>query len=490
MDCVERQGECTAACELGAARNYTAVAPASELGQPCTGPTDCLSGEGACATTTPPTGVGRVAAGVLGAVVLVAAVALLFRRRRANNQHGAPLPAVGLMVQNAAFEPPNQAAPHHVNLHSHAQTGNVVVTTATNQVGFLVPMEVQAPGGGYLQAAAGAQEADQFPDPTPTPPTKLSDSSTVDDSEIYDAVYTENPLEDMYDLPYCTLEQAVALAQVHSGEDLQAAVRASKAFAAKLARTNKLGPLTEAEAAVVNLYTQQTPKLYFYVNGALGGYGKGGRSALHHYLPYIKLLRAALRKLPPQYTTIVYRGSKCPLHKLIPYASVGLHVVWWAFTSTSRSKDARKEFGGGSGTIFQISSNDGRDISQYSSFGDEKEVVLLPGSQFVIDYICPYGGSEEVRMHQLPPEDGGGDADADAEGSIYGEPADPPVYDEADCLVLQSSAAGGGSSSGGGAAPPVDYAVYAGSTDGVYGAQSAATDAVYASADGTDQSLA
>ena len=93
-------------------------------------------------------------------------------------------------------------------------------------------------------------------------------------------------------------------------------------------------------------------------------------------------------------------------------------------------------------------------------------------------------------MHQLQPEDGGGDADADAEGSIYGEPADPPVYDEADCLVLQSSAAGGGSSSGGGAAPPVDYAVYAGSTDGVYGAQSAATDAVYASADGTDQSLA
>jgi hypothetical protein len=270
---------------------------------------------------------------------------------------------------------------------------------------------------------------------------------------------------------------------MHCGGDLQAAVRAAKAFASKLARNNKLGHLTESEAAVVNLYTQQTPKLYFYVNGALGGYGKGGRSALHHYLPYIKLLRASLRKLPPQYATLVYRGVKLPLQTLIPYASVGQHVVWWAFTSTSRSKDVRTEFGGSTGTIYQISSNDGRDISQYSLYGDEEEVVLLPGSQFVIDYICPYGESEEVRMHQLKPD---GENCGEGEEIIYAEPIDPPLYDEADYLVLQGEAG----DDAGGEAAPIDYSVYAGSTDGVYAAQSTFNDAVYAPADDTGHSLA
>jgi len=423
-----------------------------------------------------------VAAGVVGGSVLLVVVAFLLYRRRANNQHGAPIPAIGVMVQNDAFDP--QAA-YHVNMNDQAQTGNVVVTTAADQVGFIVPMEGEPPG----VVAAGEQEADPNPTPTITTtkptPTKIYDSTTVEESEIYDEIYTENPLAGIYDLPYCTLERAAAQAQIHSGGDLQAAVRAAKAFAAKLARTNKLGLLTEAEAAVVNLYTQQTPKLYYYVNGALGGYGKGGRSALHHYLPYIKLLRIALRKLPPQHATIVYRGVHLPLQTLIPNASVGQHIVWWAFTSTSQSKDVRTEFSGSTGTVFQISSNDGRDVSQYSSYGDEEEVVLLPGSQFVIDYICPYGESEEVRMHQLKPEDGSDDG----EETIYGEPVDPPVYDEADHLVLQGSV-GGGSSSGGEAPPPIDYCVYAGSTDGIYGEQSTANDAVYASADGADQSLA
>jgi len=147
-----------------------------------------------------------------------------------------------------------------------------------------------------------------------------------------------------------------------------------------------------------------------------------------------------------------------PLNTLIPDANVGTKVVWWAFTSTSNSKDAPKRFINSTGTLFQISSNDGRNISRYSSTAEE-EVILLPGSQFVIDVICPYASTiEEVRMHQLNVDYGSSDG-ADGNEPVYAEPVDPPVYDETGVAALHDDAASAG------AAPPVEYATYAGSTE-------------------------
>jgi hypothetical protein len=249
-----------------------------------------------------------------------------------------------------------------------------------------------------------------------------------DKSEIYNEVCTKNPLAELSAVPTFTLEDAAAQGQVHCGGDLQKAVKSAFVFAGQLAADNKLGPLSVAEAAAIHLYSQDTP-LYQRLNAALGDYGDWGkRASLHHYLPYIKLLRAALLKLPPQTATIVYRGSKCPLQTLIPNATVGKKVVWWSFTSTSRSKDTRKKFiTGKPGTLYQISSNDGRDISRYSKFGAEEELLLLPGSQFVIDHICLYGNNDEVWMNQLTPEDAGTVNGVD---DIYATPLTLPIYNE------------------------------------------------------------
>jgi hypothetical protein len=327
------------------------------------------------------------------------------------------------------------------------------------------------PNPAFYVAAANQHQQPQEPNPAPTTPTSTTfyDSTLVEESEVYSSLDTENPLAGLADLPYCTLEDAAAHAQMHCGGGLLAEVRRAKLFAAQLAADNRLGVLSESEAAVVNLYTRETP-LYRHLNGALGGHGAGGRTVLHHYLPYINLLQTALLKLPPQSSTIVYRGIRLPLNTVVPNANVGQKVVWWAFTSTSHSKMRSKMFldfgaeaGGGVGnrTIFQISSNDGRDISRYSSYGDdddvnEEEVILLPGSQFIIDTICPYACDiEEVQMHQLTPDYA---TATEGEEPLYAEPVDPPVYDNTKYDLLEDvyAAAGGG-------VVPVDYSASAGS---------------------------
>ena len=286
-----------------------------------------------------------------------------------------------------------------------------------------------------------------------SPSSTINSRAMTDTAEIYDSL-VENPLKGLSGLPACTLEGAVAHAQVHCGGDLQAAVKKAVLFASQLAVDNKLGPLTVSEAASVHLYTQETP-LYPYLNAALGDYGDWGkRASLHHYLPYVKLLRAALLKVPPLSATVVYRGVHMPLNQLIDSAHVGQEVQWWAFTSTSSSKKFPKEFIGSTGTLFQINSNDGRDISQYSDADGEEEVILLPGSKFVVSTINPYShGIEEVQMNQLEAVYNGIDG-GDGESTQYRVAVDPPVYD---CLDYSLAVEG--------SIPSVVYSTYAGSAE-------------------------
>jgi hypothetical protein len=277
----------------------------------------------------------------------------------------------------------------------------------------------------------------------------------VNEAELYDPVYTQSPFEGMDKLPVTSLSEAAAAAQMHCGGDLQAAVNAAEAFAAMLAVKKKLGVLTQAEAAALNLYSQETP-LYHFVNGAIQGYGEGGRDVLHHYLPYIKLFLAALLKLPPLPTTIVYRGVRLPRHMIIRGASAGDQITWWGIISTSRSADALRsvnflgvgEEGAanvGERTVFQIRSTGGRDISPYCVWGEEEaEVILPPGSRFTIDTITT--GLEynivEVRMHQLEVVSNSTYAVAGQSGgtgdTLYAEPIEEPLYDEAHYLLPQA----------------------------------------------------
>jgi hypothetical protein len=254
----------------------------------------------------------------------------------------------------------------------------------------------------------------QNPPPPLTTQQGLGEHIITDEFELYDPVYTLNPLQGLDDEPLVTLQEAAAAAEVHCGGQIQAAVKLALEYAAERARLSTLGTLAELDVAVLHLYTQPT-KLYSWMNGALGGHGKDGRDALPHYFPFIKLFHIALFKLPPGERMIVYRAVRLP-HRLIIGASpgVGDTITFWGETSTTESPDALQDVNflghGAAGaldvgerTVFQIMSVGGRDVSGCSMFREEKEWILPSGAKFVIDSIrtgLPYNVTE-IKMHQL-----------------------------------------------------------------------------------------
>lgn len=81
-------------------------------------------------------------------------------------------------------------------------------------------------------------------------------------------------------------------------------------------------------------------------------------------------------------------------------------LQWNQFTSSSTSQEVLKEATflgvGSAGTVFQIIAVQGVNMKPYSAIAKEDEVVLPPGSRFVIDSITPCkDGVTEVRMRQI-----------------------------------------------------------------------------------------
>ena len=119
------------------------------------------------------------------------------------------------------------------------------------------------------------------------------------------------------------------------------------------------------------------------------------------------VLLAALRKLP-RYTPakgVLYRGIRvhvqteadpqCP--KRLPYAK-GNEKVWWTFTSTTEDLEATRAFIGESeGTLFAVGGKPwGYDISTFSDFPDEKEILLEPARRLKVTSVSKEGNTVSV----------------------------------------------------------------------------------------------
>lgn len=190
-----------------------------------------------------------------------------------------------------------------------------------------------------------------------------------------------------------------------------------------LARGLGMG-LSRDQIASIHLYTQDS-SLYGGLNGALGGWGPGGRTAVAHYTHYIKVALSGLRLLPKVETT-VYRGVRdVSLKTLLNGQDIHGILRWWAFTSTTGTSDVLRDptfFGIGEGhgdrVVFKIKIKTGVRISSFSDLGsnaddyltpfgveaplNEDEIVLLPGTRFKIDAINTYTNNvTEIEMHEL-----------------------------------------------------------------------------------------
>ena len=139
--------------------------------------------------------------------------------------------------------------------------------------------------------------------------------------------------------------------------------------------------MTDDEAAAIMLYTQHCC-LYPMLNAALRDHTN--TENLKAFKPYLKLLLTALNKLP-LVRAKVYRGMNANLHETYNQLQ-GQVFRWWAFSSTTMEESNTEAFmcQTEERTLFAIDAI-GVDISAFSAFRGEKEVLLLPGTCLVVE---------------------------------------------------------------------------------------------------------
>ncbi|CAF1101810.1 unnamed protein product [Adineta steineri] len=206
------------------------------------------------------------------------------------------------------------------------------------------------------------------------------------------------PIEGYQSLPLVTLEEAIEPIATLC-PDIQ-----RRTYIAKGNCDLCKDGLTLDESAAIFLYTTEwfpvDQCLYAALNSVLRS--KNRNKLIQPWLLYMKLFLTALFKLP-HYTETVWRGVRLDLRHEY---KVGTTITWWGFSSCAESISVleSESFLGQEGkrTLFSIKCFNGKKIRQHSSFEDEDEILLLPGSQFIVEsHLQPSKKDPELIIIQL-----------------------------------------------------------------------------------------
>jgi hypothetical protein len=167
--------------------------------------------------------------------------------------------------------------------------------------------------------------------------------------------------------------------------------------------------MTENECGAIIYYTCDARRLagkvednpYKRLNELLA---KRNMTIVENWKPYIYFLLCALNKIPnSDEPLVVYRALDIPITQLSKRYQNGKKVVWISFTSTSLDRNAIDDFINNTdtkGTFMLLKVIEGKDISEFSIFENEKEVLLLPNSKFIINEKV----SDEAKcLMNIPP---------------------------------------------------------------------------------------
>ena len=164
--------------------------------------------------------------------------------------------------------------------------------------------------------------------------------------------------------------------------------------------------LTQDEQAAIMLYSMGWEPLdeclYYVLNASLRSTNRG---ELKPWFRYLRIFLGALFRLPAEPQRAVYRGVKLNLASQFEKDET---VVWWGFTScTTKIEVLQSEsFLGKDGprTMFTIDCFSARNISKYSYFPSEDEVLLLVASHFTVKGILDQGhGLHTIQLHETKP---------------------------------------------------------------------------------------
>ncbi|WP_033346545.1 ADP-ribosyltransferase domain-containing protein [Catenuloplanes japonicus] len=187
------------------------------------------------------------------------------------------------------------------------------------------------------------------------------------------------------------LSAMAPVAAVLRGLDAQA--KRSLRFAEQADREETL---TVDEIAAVHLYTCESA-FYREINATLR---HPDRSRIMPYLGYLRLLFAALGRLPAR-TAPLWRGVALDMRAQYP---VGRTVTWWGVSSCTSELGVARSFLGGRGrrTLFEVRPLRAVGIRRFSAFTGEEEFILAPGTQLTVtEVVSERGGLSTVRLAEV-----------------------------------------------------------------------------------------
>ena len=138
------------------------------------------------------------------------------------------------------------------------------------------------------------------------------------------------------------------------------------------------GPrLSDNESAAIYLYTM-AKSFYKMLNQVLRAKNP---QALEPWFMFLKLFISALDKLPSLPIT-VWRG-------ITDYFCAsdfvkGQMYTWSSINSCSSDVNVASVYVGRGGILFCINAIHGKDITEYSEFQDEREIILMPGTRLQV----------------------------------------------------------------------------------------------------------
>jgi hypothetical protein len=158
--------------------------------------------------------------------------------------------------------------------------------------------------------------------------------------------------------------------------------------------------LTREESASIYLYTMDwgEQSLYRVLNEQLR---VKDRNVLVPWHGYLKLFDTALKKLPSLHMSL-WRGVNVDISKNF---TEGEEITWWSFNSCSSSVKVVRKFLGSVSTLIMIEAKNGKQISSYSNFPQENEVILGLGTRLcVASDALEHSSLNVVHLRELSDE--------------------------------------------------------------------------------------
>lgn len=144
----------------------------------------------------------------------------------------------------------------------------------------------------------------------------------------------------------------------------------------------------EADGDVFPKWTREDGQYYHIINTSLLN---DDHEILKSNVKFINSLRMAIRNNIQKDSMKVYRGLTIASDHVKQEYKAGLQFLWPTFTCTSRNRDVAHGFGN---YVFEIEALENdmafrTDISKYSDYPEEQEVLFYPYTGFVVKNIIP-----------------------------------------------------------------------------------------------------